>query len=79
MCKLLQKFSEGLKIIKSFFKVLETGIGEKNINDCPALTIKFNAACGQSVMFFLQVNTAFIHFKVVETCGGGDSILNPMI
>jgi hypothetical protein len=33
-------------------------MGEKNINDCPALTLKFNAACGQSFMFFLQVKAA---------------------
>jgi hypothetical protein len=25
----------------------------------------------------VQVNTAIIHFKVLETCGGGDSIRSP--
>jgi hypothetical protein len=56
--------------------MVKGGIGAKNINDCPALTLKFNTTYGQSFMFFAQVNIAGIHFKVLETCGDGDSLLS---
>jgi len=53
--------------------------GAKNINDCPAQTLKFNAAYGQSFMFFVQVKAASRRFDLKASCGGCDSFLLPML
>jgi hypothetical protein len=47
----------------------------KKIKDCPVGTIKLNATCGQSFVFFAQVKAAGTLLNLNDACGGCDSIL----